>query len=81
MAAELALAVRPRYHVAGGKQVFYARSPYLNSDLGAGSHVTRFISLAEVRLARRRLRGRTNFSFHIPWLCYALWLGAGDAWA
>ena len=31
-----------------GKRCFYARPPYLNADLGAGSHVTRFISLAEV---------------------------------
>ena len=31
-----------------GKRCFYARPPYLNADLGAGSHVTRFVSLAEV---------------------------------
>ncbi len=36
MAADLAAAVRPRYHVAGGEQVFFARPPYLNKDLGAG---------------------------------------------
>lgn len=34
--AELATKVRPRYHVAGGEAVFYARPPYLNRDLGAG---------------------------------------------
>lgn len=47
--ADLALAARPRYHIAGGKGVFFARPPYLNADLGAGAHATRFISLAEVR--------------------------------
>lgn len=46
--AELALASRPRYHVAAGKGTFWARQPYLNADLGAGAHVTRFIGLAEV---------------------------------
>lgn len=34
--ANLAIKVRPRYHVCGGKDVFYARPPYLNKDLGAG---------------------------------------------
>ncbi len=37
-----------RYHVAGGKGVFYARAPYMNKDLGAGAHATRFIGLAPV---------------------------------
>lgn len=36
-----------------GKRAFYARPPYLNKDLGAGGHVTRFIALAEVRASRR----------------------------
>jgi hypothetical protein len=35
--AELATKVRPRYHVAAGEAAFYARPPYLNSDLGAGA--------------------------------------------
>ncbi|KAL4423189.1 hypothetical protein ABPG77_000322 [Micractinium sp. CCAP 211/92] len=48
MCAEVALACRPRYHIAAGKRAFYARTPYLNKDLGAGGHVTRFIGLAEV---------------------------------
>lgn len=48
MCAEVALACRPRYHVAAGKRAFFARAPYLNSDLGAGGHATRFIGLAEV---------------------------------
>ena len=34
--ADLALKVRPRYHIAGGKGAFFARVPYLNKDLGAG---------------------------------------------
>ena len=46
--AELAALVRPRYHFAGTKNVFYARPPYMNADLGAGAHVTRFIGLASV---------------------------------
>jgi hypothetical protein len=47
--ADLAVAARPRYHIAAGKRTFWARAPYLNTDLGAGAHVTRFICLAEVR--------------------------------
>ncbi len=46
--AELAALARPRYHFAGTKNVFYARPPYINTDLGAGAHVTRFIGLASV---------------------------------
>ena len=46
--AELATLARPRYHFAGTKNTFYARPPYLNADLGAGAHVTRFIGLASV---------------------------------
>lgn len=48
MLADLLLEARPRYHVTGGHGVFWARMPYKNHDLGAGAHVTRFISLAEV---------------------------------
>lgn len=46
--AEVAMAVRPRYHIAGGSSTFYARAPYLNPDLGAGTLATRFISLGNV---------------------------------
>lgn len=46
---EVATLARPRYQIAAGKGVFFARPPYLNADLGAGSHATRFISLGEVR--------------------------------
>eukprot|EP00884_Botryococcus_braunii_P002535 jgi/Botrbrau1/12282/Bobra.0323s0022.2 len=46
--ADLVTKIRPRYHVAAGKPYFFARQPYLNADLGAGSHVTRFIGLAKV---------------------------------
>ena len=42
------IALCARYHVAGGKGVFYARAPYMNKDLGAGAHATRFIGLAPV---------------------------------
>lgn len=40
-----------------GKRVFYARPPYINADLGVGSHVTRFIGLAQVRQLGTTLRG------------------------
>lgn len=46
--AEVAALARPRYHFAGTKNTFYARPPYTNPDLGAGTHVTRFIGLAAV---------------------------------
>lgn len=42
-------ALRPPVLCCAGKRAFYARAPYLNKDLGAGGHVTRFIGLAEVR--------------------------------
>jgi len=45
---DVAIAVRPRYHVAGGSHTFFARTPYLNVDLGAGAHATRFIGLGDV---------------------------------
>lgn len=38
--SQLATKVRPRYHVCGGKDVSYARQPYLNKDLGAGEYPT-----------------------------------------
>ena len=44
----LAMLLRPRYHVAASEGQFYARPPYENLDLGAGSHVTRFIGLGAV---------------------------------
>lgn len=56
-AAELAVLARPRYHFTAAtsssnnnnnKGIFYARQSYLNKDLGAGSHVTRFIALGDV---------------------------------
>ena len=34
--AELALKVRPRYHIAATEGLFFARVPYINKDLGAG---------------------------------------------
>ena len=43
-----------RYHVAGGKGAFYARAPYMNKDLGAGAHATRFIGLAPVGNAAKQ---------------------------
>ncbi|KAK9863158.1 hypothetical protein WJX84_000744 [Apatococcus fuscideae] len=52
--AELLLEVRPRYHVTGSHGVFWARMPYQNRDIGAGAHVTRFISLAEVGNERKQ---------------------------
>ncbi len=46
--SELAVAVRPRYHIASGEHLFYTRAPYLNPDLGAGTLATRFICLGNV---------------------------------
>ncbi|PKU68284.1 zinc finger CCCH domain-containing protein 59 isoform X1 [Dendrobium catenatum] len=43
--AELAVEIKPRYHIAGTKDVFYAREPYSNDD---AVHVTRFLGLATV---------------------------------
>jgi hypothetical protein len=46
--AEVAHVCRPRYHIATCPDLFYQRPTYINRDLGAGSHATRFISLASV---------------------------------
>ena len=47
--AKLAEALRPRYHLASSPaSPSWTRSPYVNADLGAGSHVTRFIALSHV---------------------------------
>jgi hypothetical protein len=42
--AELAAAVAPRYHAAGGAGLFYARPPYRNRRNG----VTRFVALGRI---------------------------------
>ena len=44
----LAVLLRPRYHISASAGQFYARPPYSNPDLGAGSHATRFIGLGKV---------------------------------
>ncbi|CAN6680851.1 unnamed protein product [Malus baccata var. baccata] len=43
--AELVAEIKPRYHIAGTKGVFYAREPYANVE---AVHVTRFLGLAPV---------------------------------
>ncbi|XP_031261073.1 zinc finger CCCH domain-containing protein 64 [Pistacia vera] len=43
--AELVAEIKPRYHIAGSKGVFYAREPYSNID---AVHVTRFLGLAPI---------------------------------
>ncbi|TKW32855.1 hypothetical protein SEVIR_2G194300v4 [Setaria viridis] len=43
--AELVAEIKPRYHIAGTKCVFYSREPYVNDS---AAHVTRFIGLANV---------------------------------
>ncbi|KAK2987540.1 hypothetical protein RJ640_021594 [Escallonia rubra] len=43
--SELVAEIKPRYHVAGTKGIFYAREPYANVD---AVHVTRFLGLAPV---------------------------------
>ncbi|KAM0892668.1 hypothetical protein ACQ4PT_025596 [Festuca glaucescens] len=43
--AELVTEIKPRYHIAGTKGVFYSREPYVNDS---SLHVTRFIGLANV---------------------------------
>ncbi|XP_077210605.1 cwfJ-like family protein / zinc finger (CCCH-type) family protein isoform X1 [Tasmannia lanceolata] len=43
--SQLAAEIKPRYHIAGTKGVFYAREPYSNDG---AVHVTRFLGLAPV---------------------------------
>lgn len=43
--SELVQEIKPRYHIAGTKGIYYAREPYSNVD---AVHVTRFIALASV---------------------------------
>ncbi|CAJ1941685.1 unnamed protein product [Sphenostylis stenocarpa] len=43
--SELVQEIKPRYHIAGTKGIYYAREPYTNVD---AVHVTRFIGLASV---------------------------------
>ncbi|XP_021896794.1 LOW QUALITY PROTEIN: zinc finger CCCH domain-containing protein 64 [Carica papaya] len=45
MISELVAEIKPRYHIAGSRGVFYAREPYSNVD---AVHVTRFLGLASV---------------------------------
>ncbi|KXZ54774.1 hypothetical protein GPECTOR_4g844 [Gonium pectorale] len=44
--ADLVALARPRYHIAGGEALHYARPPFSHRDLGAGIRVTRFVGLA-----------------------------------
>ncbi|GLC41621.1 hypothetical protein PLESTB_000695700 [Pleodorina starrii] len=44
--SELVALARPRYHIAGGEALHYARPPFSHRDLGAGIRVTRFVGLA-----------------------------------
>jgi hypothetical protein len=51
--ADMATALRPRYHFSGGRGVFWQRLPYRNlpidgPDGDRGAHVTRFIGLGKV---------------------------------
>ncbi|KAG9455617.1 hypothetical protein H6P81_000125 [Aristolochia fimbriata] len=43
--AQLVAEIKPRYHFAGVKGIFYAREPYINEG---AAHVTRFLGLAPV---------------------------------
>ncbi|BAT76817.1 hypothetical protein VIGAN_01487400 [Vigna angularis var. angularis] len=43
--SELVQEIKPRYHIAGTKGMYYAREPYTNVD---AVHITRFIGLASV---------------------------------
>ncbi|XP_057969244.1 zinc finger CCCH domain-containing protein 64 isoform X2 [Malania oleifera] len=43
--SELVAEIKPRYHIAGSKGIFYAREPYSNVE---AVHVTRFLGLAPV---------------------------------
>ncbi|XP_014665248.1 PREDICTED: CWF19-like protein 1 [Priapulus caudatus] len=47
--AQLALALKPRYHFAGSKGIYFERHPYRNHKILAetAQHVTRFIGLAD----------------------------------
>ncbi|KAL7589477.1 hypothetical protein Lser_V15G38867 [Lactuca serriola] len=49
--SELVAEIKPRYHVAGSKGVYYAREPYMNDD---AAHATRFIGLAPVGNASKQ---------------------------
>ncbi|KAI3694412.1 hypothetical protein L1987_77377 [Smallanthus sonchifolius] len=49
--SELVAEIKPRYHVAGAKGVYYAREPYMNAD---AARVTRFIGLAAVGNASKQ---------------------------
>ncbi|GMH33389.1 hypothetical protein BSKO_01223 [Bryopsis sp. KO-2023] len=52
--SEVAAMVRPRYHIASDAPVHFPRPPYVNPDLGAGSHVTRFISLSPLGIPKQK---------------------------
>ncbi|KAD5317413.1 hypothetical protein E3N88_17359 [Mikania micrantha] len=51
MISELVAEIKPRYHIAGTKGIYYAREPYMNVDV---AHVTRFIGLAAVGNASKQ---------------------------
>ena len=50
--SKLATKVRPRYHICGGKDLFYARQPYLNKDLGAGCYLSQLVLVAIIAVQK-----------------------------
>ena len=51
--------VRPRYHVASDRDVFFARAPYLNRDLGAGMPTYLISSFLGFFYSRLPIGGKT----------------------
>lgn len=52
--SEVVKTARPRYHFSSDAPVHFTRAPYINPDLGAGTHVTRFISLAPFGIPKQK---------------------------
>lgn len=52
--SEVIEVARPRYHFASDAPVHFTRAPYINPDLGVGTHVTRFISLAPFGIPKQK---------------------------
>ena len=61
---KLALILQPRYHICSGKEMYYARKPYINYDDHLRPiHVTRLLYLASFPTIKNKSKGKYLYAF------------------
>ncbi|CAM9607667.1 unnamed protein product [Scytosiphon promiscuus] len=62
--AELAVAVKPRYHFAASEGAFFQRPPYRNFGNSGSTHTTRFIALGDLSTGSAAPKDKTKKWMH-----------------